>query len=53
VGPQRREYELTEAGYAAIDAWSAVMKERARLIGEFQARYLESVAAPRSRKRTA
>ena len=26
VGPQRREYELTEAGYAAIDEWAAVMK---------------------------
>jgi PadR family transcriptional regulator PadR len=49
VGPQRRDYELTEAGYAAIDAWAAVMKERARLIGEFNARYLESVAAPRKR----
>jgi PadR family transcriptional regulator PadR len=51
VGPQRREYELTEAGYAAIDAWAAVMKERARLIGEFNARYLEAVAAPRQRRR--
>jgi PadR family transcriptional regulator len=50
VGPQRREYELTEAGYAAIDAWAAVMKERARLIGEFNARYLEAVAAPRKRR---
>jgi len=49
VGPQRRDYELTEAGYAAIDAWAAVMKERARLIGEFNARYLEAVAAPRKR----
>jgi PadR family transcriptional regulator PadR len=49
VGPQRRDYELTEGGYAAIDAWAAVMKERARLIGEFNARYLESVAAPRKR----
>ncbi len=49
VGPQRREYELTEAGFAAIDAWAAVMKERARLIGEFNGRYLESVAAPRRR----
>ena len=46
VGPQRRDYELTDAGYAAIDAWAAVMKERARLIGEFNARYLEAVAAP-------
>ena len=47
VGPQRRDYSLTTAGYAAIDAWAAVMKERARLIGEFNARYLESVTAPR------
>jgi DNA-binding PadR family transcriptional regulator len=49
VGPQRRDYELTDAGYAAIDAWAAVMKERARLIGEFNARYLEAVTAPRTR----
>ena len=49
VGPQRRDYELTDAGYAAIDAWAAVMKERARLIGEFNARYLEAVTAPRPR----
>ena len=47
IGPQRRDYVLTEAGYAAIDAWAAVMKERARLIGEFNARYLEAVSAPR------
>jgi Predicted transcriptional regulators len=49
VGPQRRDYELTDTGYAAIDAWAAVMKERGRLIAEFNARYLESVAAPRKR----
>jgi poly-beta-hydroxybutyrate-responsive repressor len=49
VGPQRRDYALTESGYAAIDAWAAVMKERARLIGEFNARYLEAVSAPRKR----
>ncbi len=49
VGPQRRDYALTRAGYAAIDAWAAVMKERARLIGEFNARYLEAVTAPRER----
>ena len=49
VGPQRRDYELTDAGYAAIDSWAAVMKERARLIGEFNGRYLEAVAAPRKR----
>ena len=48
VGPQRRDYELTEAGYAAIDEWAAVMKERARLIAEFSARYLEAVARIRT-----
>jgi DNA-binding PadR family transcriptional regulator len=47
VGPQRREYELTESGYAALDEWAAVMKERARLIAEFDARYLAAVAAVR------
>jgi DNA-binding PadR family transcriptional regulator len=47
VGPQRRDYTLTEKGYTALDEWAAVMKERARLIGEFDARYLESVASPR------
>jgi PadR family transcriptional regulator PadR len=47
VGPQRREYELTDAGYRALDEWAAVMKERARLIAEFDARYLEWVARPR------
>ena len=47
VGPQRREYALTESGYAALDEWAAVMKERARLVAEFDARYLEWVARPR------
>jgi poly-beta-hydroxybutyrate-responsive repressor len=46
-GPARRDYELTEAGYAALDEWAAVIKERARLIGEFDARYLESVSSRR------
>ena len=46
-GPQRREYELTSAGYAELDEWAAVMKERARLIAEFDARYLESVTSAR------
>ena len=46
-GPARREYELTAAGFGALDEWAAVMKERARLIAEFDARYLEWVAAPR------
>jgi PadR family transcriptional regulator PadR len=48
VGPQRREYELTAAGYAALDEWAAVMKERARLIGEFDGRYLDAVARQRT-----
>lgn len=47
TGPARRDYELTESGYAALDEWAAVMKERARLVAEFQARYLELVAARR------
>jgi DNA-binding PadR family transcriptional regulator len=51
VGPQRRDYELTEAGYVALDEWAAVMKERARLIAEFDARYLEAVARPRPSRR--
>jgi PadR family transcriptional regulator len=46
-GPQRREYQLTETGYAELDEWAAVMKERARLIAEFDARYLEAVTAKR------
>lgn len=49
VGPQRHEYELTETGYAAMDAWAAVMKERARLIGEFNGMYLDAIAVPRTR----
>lgn len=47
AGPQRRTYQLTAAGYAAVDEWAAVMKERTRLIAEFEGRYLESVASPR------
>ena len=46
-GPQRRAYELTAAGYAALDEWAAVMTERERLIAEFDARYLAAVARPR------
>lgn len=46
-GPARRDYELTTAGHAALDEWAALMKERARLIAEFDARYLEWVAVPR------
>ncbi len=51
VGPRRRAYELTERGYEALDDWAAVMRERARLIGEFNADYLEIVSASRGKKR--
>lgn len=47
AGPRRRAYQLTEAGYAALDDWAVVMRERARLIGEFNADYLESITSPR------
>jgi poly-beta-hydroxybutyrate-responsive repressor len=47
AGPARRDYELTDTGYAALDEWAAVMKERTRLVAEFDARYLEWVAQPR------
>lgn len=46
-GAPRRDYELTDAGYTALDAWAAVMKERARLIGEFEGQYLEWIARDR------
>ncbi|MCU0506596.1 MAG: helix-turn-helix transcriptional regulator [Chloroflexi bacterium] len=46
-GPARREYELTAAGYAALDEWAAVMKERTRLIGEFDGEYFAWVARDR------
>lgn len=45
AGPRRRAYRLTEAGYVALDDWAVVMRERARLIGEFNADYLEAVSA--------
>lgn len=46
-GPRRREYWLTPSGYAQLDEWAAVMKERTRLIAEFEARYLEFVTSER------
>jgi PadR family transcriptional regulator PadR len=49
TGPARRDYELTETGFAALDEWAAVMKERARLVAEFDARYLEWLSG-RSRR---
>lgn len=39
-GAARRDYRVTELGSAALDEWAAVMKERARLIAEFDAAYL-------------
>lgn len=47
TGPRRREYRLTESGFELLDEWAAVMKERTRLIGEFEGRYLEAVTAAR------
>ncbi len=46
-GPARRDYELTNAGFDALDEWAAVMKERTRLVAEFDALYLEWVTLPR------
>jgi PadR family transcriptional regulator len=46
-GPRRRTYHLTAPGYEILDDWAAVMRERARLIGEFNADYLEGVSRPR------
>ncbi len=51
TGPQRREYELTDAGYATLDEWAAVMRERGRLMAEFDGRYLAAVARPRGPSR--
>jgi PadR family transcriptional regulator, regulatory protein PadR len=47
TGPARRDYELTETGWEALDEWAAVMKERTRLVAEFDALYLQWVALPR------
>jgi DNA-binding PadR family transcriptional regulator len=45
AGPRRRAYELTESGQRALDDWAVVMRERARLIGEFNADYLDAIAS--------
>lgn len=47
TGPARRDDQLTELGFAALDEWAAVMKERARLVAEFDARNLEWISARR------
>ncbi len=39
TGQPHRDYDLTDAGRVALGEWAAVMAERARLIGEFEARY--------------
>ena len=48
AGPRRRAYALSAAGRDALDDWAVVMRERARLIGEFNADYLEAVSSPRT-----
>ena len=45
--PARRDYTITEDGSRALDEWAAVMKERQRLIAEFDAVYLAWVAERR------
>jgi DNA-binding PadR family transcriptional regulator len=47
TGAARRDYELTQTGWEALDEWAAVMKERTRLVAEFDALYLQWVALPR------
>jgi DNA-binding PadR family transcriptional regulator len=42
-GAARRDYTITERGSLALDEWAAVMKERQRLIAEFDAAYLNWV----------
>jgi PadR family transcriptional regulator PadR len=44
TGPARRDYRITDLGSRALDEWAAVMKERHRLIAEFDAAYLAWVA---------
>ncbi len=34
-GARRRDYALTDVGWARLAEWEAVMRERARLVGEF------------------
>jgi PadR family transcriptional regulator PadR len=47
TGPARRDYTITELGARALDEWAAVMKERKRLIAEFDAAYLGWAAGRR------
>ncbi len=41
-GPARRQYELTDAGWRALEEWQAVMQERRRLIDDFETRYMQA-----------
>ncbi|MGD0020594.1 MAG: helix-turn-helix transcriptional regulator [Candidatus Limnocylindrales bacterium] len=42
AGAARRSYVITEAGMAVLDDWARVMRERARLVGEFLQHYERS-----------
>ncbi len=42
TGARRREYALTDVGTARLGEWAAVMRERARLVGEFLSEYERS-----------
>jgi PadR family transcriptional regulator PadR len=42
IGAARRTYVLSEAGFAVLDDWALVMRERARLVGEFLKQYERS-----------
>ena len=50
TGAARRDYTITEGGSRALDEWAAVMKERQRLIAEFDAVYLGWVTERRLAK---
>jgi poly-beta-hydroxybutyrate-responsive repressor len=39
AGAARRGYAITDEGLAVLDDWAAVMRERARLVGEFLKQY--------------
>ena len=47
TGAARRDYTITDDGSRALDEWAAVMKERQRLIAEFDAAYFGWVAERR------
>ncbi len=51
AGASRREYVLTDAGWASLADWAAVMHERARLVGEFLAEYENLGQEARTRAR--